>query len=57
VHVGISNWRAEKVIRANRKTNFLADGDELLWCFNGDFELRFLIFLNLEIATSPEFAD
>src|SRR5215510_1939174 len=57
VHVGIRDRRAEKVIRINRKLNFLADGYEWLRRLNGDFELGLLVLLNLEIATSAGFAN
>ena len=57
VNVGVSDRRAEKVIRVDRKLNFLADGGKLLRRLNGDFELGFLVFLNLEIATGADFAN
>ncbi len=57
VHVGVSDGRAEKVVRVNRKPDFLTDGSKLLWRLNGDFELGFLVFLNLEIAAGADFAN
>ena len=51
MYVGVGNRRAEEIIGRDRELYFLADGGKVFRAFDRHFEFRFLVFLNLEIAS------